>query len=68
MVRDLMTLAAASIMLGVFAWSILGPPPKNSLREKAPFRMETSDSLNIDPDLWLILRTQPVYADRTLMS
>jgi hypothetical protein len=59
MVRDLVTLAAASIVLGVFAWSILGPPPKNSLREKAPFRMETSDSLNIDPDLWLISTRSP---------
>jgi hypothetical protein len=58
MVRDLLTLAALSTVLGAFAWSILGPPPKN-LRGKPPFPMETSDSLNIDPDLWLISARNP---------
>jgi hypothetical protein len=53
MARDLLTLAALSIMFGVIVWIILGSPQKN-LRQKSWLRMETSRSLNADPDLRLI--------------
>jgi hypothetical protein len=53
MARDLLTLAALSIMFGVIVWIILGSPQKNR-RQKSWLRMETSRSLNADPDLRLI--------------
>jgi len=40
-------------MFGVIVWIILGSPQKN-LRQKSWLRMETSRSLNADPDLRLI--------------
>jgi hypothetical protein len=58
MVRDLLTLAAASIVLGVIVWTVLGSPPERFL-QKSSLRMETSRSLNADPDLRLISERSP---------
>ena len=58
MVRDLLILAAATIVLGVIVWSVLGNPPKRSL-QKSSLPLETSHSLNADPDLRLISERSP---------
>src|SRR3954447_25191964 len=57
-VRDLLILAAASIVLGVIVWSVLGHPQGRSL-QGSYLRMETSHSLNADPDLRLVSERSP---------
>jgi hypothetical protein len=58
MVRDLLILAAASIVLGVIVWSVLGHQQRTSL-QGSYLRMETSHSLNADPDLRLVSEQSP---------
>jgi hypothetical protein len=58
MVRDLLVLAAASIVLGVIVWSVLGHQQRTSL-QGSYLRMETSHSLNADPDLRLVSEQSP---------
>jgi len=58
MVRDLLIIAAAAIVLGMTVWSVLGNPQKRSL-QKNLVRLETSHSLNVDPDLRLISERSP---------
>ena len=58
MARDLLTLAVLSIVFAVIVWITPGPPQKN-LRQKSWLRMETSHSLNTDPDLRLISERSP---------
>ena len=57
MARDLLTLAALSIVFGVIVWII--PAPQKNLRQKSSLRMETSHSFNADPDLRLISERSP---------
>ena len=58
MVRDLLVLAAASIVLGVIVWSVLGHQQRTSL-QGSYLRRETSHSLNAGPDLWLVSERSP---------
>jgi hypothetical protein len=53
MIRDLLTLAAASIMVGAIVWSVFGNPQKRS-SQGSSLRIKTSHSLNAHPDLRLI--------------
>ncbi|MEH2562097.1 hypothetical protein [Bradyrhizobium sp. AZCC 2289] len=50
MVRDLFTIAAASVLFGVIVWFVLGDAQKRPL-QRSTLQMETSHSLNDDPDL-----------------
>jgi hypothetical protein len=56
--RDLLILAGASIVFGVFVWAVLGHPQKRS-EQGGSIRMETSHSLDADPDLRLISERSP---------
>jgi hypothetical protein len=58
MARDLLTLATASIVLGVIVWNVLGPPQKRSL-QRTSLPAETSRSLDADPDLQAVSRRSP---------
>jgi hypothetical protein len=57
--RDLWTLAAISIAFGVIVWIVLGHPQNSSLRQESRLRIETSHSLNADPDLRSISERSP---------
>jgi hypothetical protein len=58
MVRDLLILAAASVVFGVIVWNVLGSPQKRSL-QRSSLPVETSQSLEADPDLRLISERSP---------
>jgi hypothetical protein len=58
MVRDLLILAAASIVIGVIVWSVLGNSPQGSVQGSS-LRMETSPSVNADRDLPLVSERSP---------
>jgi len=57
MVRDLFTIAGASMVFGVIVWIVLGPPKRPV--QRSSLQLETSHSLNTDPDLRLISERSP---------